>query len=369
MEVEQIFQDLQETGLINYLKNQKNLIFWGDYPPISYLKNSLLTTNNNCLFIDNYFSLYLLINNHKLTAYQGIVIISLQDENTIYSQIIKYLNQYQIQLPVLRLFKDLLTNLMSGNQSLVPSSLPRKQPRISYGILSLPRSGSTFFCSILRSTKIAGYPTEHLRKSSVTLAKNCNFNYLELLQNIMSYQVTSNGVFSTKLISHYLQDLQKTKFNFELLFKNLDKLIYLVRKDTLAQAISIVLAKKTQIWHIYQNPTQTKVSKELPQVYLKNLQQVKIDNNLLAEVKNIKDYFIKQQASYLQNLIASYKLSPLIVEYEKILENPQEQIKTILDFLDIKYSSAILFNLTCSFQKMTSPISQEIYNLYRHKYL
>ena len=102
----------------------------------------------------------------------------------------------------------------------------------------------------------------------------------------MSYQVTSNGVFSTKFISHYLQDLQKTKFDFKLLFKNLDKFIYLVRKDTLAQAISIVLANKTKIWHIYQNPTQTKVSKELPQVYLKNLQKIPIDNKLLAEVKN-----------------------------------------------------------------------------------
>ena len=140
MKVEQIFQDLQETRLIDFLRKQKNLIFWGDYTTIYYLQNSLLTTNNSCLFIDNYFNLDLLANNNKLTIYQGIVIISLQDENTIYFQIIKRLKQYQIQLPVLRLFKDILTNLMSGNQLLVRSSLQRKQPQISYGILSLPQS-------------------------------------------------------------------------------------------------------------------------------------------------------------------------------------------------------------------------------------
>ena len=68
MEVEQIFQDIQETRLIDFLRKQKNLIFLGDYTTIYYLQNSLLTTNNSCLFIDNYFNLDLLANNigHKL---------------------------------------------------------------------------------------------------------------------------------------------------------------------------------------------------------------------------------------------------------------------------------------------------------------
>ncbi|MDJ0575103.1 MAG: Stf0 family sulfotransferase, partial [Xenococcaceae cyanobacterium MO_234.B1] len=202
-------------------------------------------------------------------------------------------------------------------------------------------------------------PTEHLRKPAFTLAKYCNFHYIRLLHILMTHRVSLNGVFGTKFISHFLRDFETLGTGLENIFTAIDKYIYLVRKDEVAQAISILLAQKTQVWHINNN------NKMLN--YHEQLESITIDDELLEEV-NQKLYFIKQQQDYIDKVIKTYQISPLIIQYEELVENVEDNLQNILNYLGINIMPETISNLQYTIKKMGSELSLNIAEAYGKKY-
>jgi len=363
VKVEAIFQDLQETQFLNKLISQEKIIFIGEEPTISYLKHFF---GFHKKLDDNYYYNWqpteqqeLILDLEKLINYRAVVVASVNNEHTIFEAFSELVNASKIDLPILKLFTNVFVNFMSGQKLLQVTEYQSSLPQLSYAIITTPRSGSTFLCSILQSIRIAGYPTEHLRQASAVLAKNCQFDYIKLLHALIAYKTTPNGVFGTKFISHFLEVFQKAKFDFGEIFQSISKYIYLVRQDKVAQAVSIVLAQKTNVWHISTH--------EKHQNYETQLEEIEIKESLLEEVH--KQYrFIQQQEEYLAKLFETYQISPLIVEYEQLVEHTEEQINYILNYLQIPNAETKTTNLQSHLRKMRSGLSEQIIKEYKDKF-
>lgn len=362
MKVENVFENLQETSFLEELASEEKIIFIGDKEIIDYLKiffalNSSSDSNYYC-YKDSQEQ-RILLTSSKLQHYRAVLITSLNNEHAIFKNVIQQINTSNLGIPILKLFDDVFVNLMTGQSLLQPTICKPKLPQISYAIFTTPRSGSTFLCSILQSIKIAGYPTEHLRQASAFLARNCHFDYLKLLHALIEYKTTPNGVFGTKFISHFLEVFEKSKLDFEQIFHAISHYIYLVRKDKVAQAVSIVLAQKTNIWHIIDVDNQEN--------YQAKLERINIEKSLLEEVHN-QYLFIQQQEAYLTNLFTKYTLNPLIIEYEELVEDTPTEIRKILAYLNIDNSELENVSLNSHLRQMRSDLSKQIINRYLDKY-
>ena len=358
MEIAQIFQAVEETQFLKNLSAYDGLFLVGEAASLKYIKSFFddIKENDN-----NYYCPFSAEENaiaktsQDLKRFQAVVVVSSQ-EAALLPIVQQQVAEIAPELPVLRLFADLFINLVCRRPLLKFTEDRTSPPEISYAILTTPRSGSTYLCDLLDSTNIAGRPREHLRFAAQELALYCNFDYLRLLNNVMQYCTTDNGVFGTKIISHFLFELKQTKPDFKQIFKSIDKFILLIRKDKLAQAVSLVLAQKTEIWHLHTN-------KKDP-TYQSKLANIEIDRALLDDVEQKYD-FIHRQEARLKRMLANHQQEPLEIFYEDILEDAPGEIERILDFLAIAKPESYVPRINSGVKKMPSEISQEIMRQYR----
>ena len=360
MELNQIFQAVEETQFFKQLSSQSRLFFVGELSVLEYIKRFFKqygNDDNNYYFDFARGDLEKIVKTADINFYQAIVVVSLDDEAALLSKVEQQLKSVSHPI-ILQLFADVFVNRLSKRSLLQPVPQQHQKPDKSYVILTTPRSGSTYFCDLLDSTAIAGHPSEHLRLATQELSLHCNFDYLRLLDSLMEYRITNNGVFGTKIISHFLFELKKTKQDFRQIFQAIDKFILLVRKDKVAQAVSLVLAQKTEVWHIHHNSTQVS--------YQSQLENIEIDEPLLDDVAR-KVGFIRQQENRLKRILADNDIEPLVVIYEDILEDAPAQIDRILNFLNITKPSGHTLQITSGIKRMPSDISQEIIRQHRKR--
>ncbi|MEL6929386.1 MAG: Stf0 family sulfotransferase, partial [Cyanobacteria bacterium J06600_6] len=332
----------------------------GDAASLGYIKKFLsqFQTSVNNYYYDLAAQTLADLNSFaELNLYQALVVVSLEDEAALQSAIKKQLNG-SAHPPILRLFGDIFVNKLCDRQLLQRSSKNPQKPAISYAILTPPRSGSTYLCDLLDSTTIAGHPSEHIRLATQELALYCDFDYLNLLGNLMEHRTTSNDVFGTKLISHFLFELKQAKPNFQSVFKAIDHFILLIRQDKVAQAVSLVLAQTTEVWHIHNNDKKAS--------YQSVLENLEINDKLLDDVEQ-KVVFIKQQEKRLKKVLANHNIEPLLVVYEDILEDAPKEVNRILNFLGIVKPPGYTMQITSGIKRMPSAISQQIIQQYQHR--
>jgi len=123
------------------------------------------------------------------------------------------------------------------------------EPRISYLICSIPRTGSNLLCGLLSGTGVAGAPTELFHPDFMRmLQRRWDVHTTEeYIQQLLARKTSPNGVFGAKV--HWGQ--------YHPLFGTTDprdvlpdpKLIYITRRDHLRQAVSWVRALQTLRWH------------------------------------------------------------------------------------------------------------------------
>ena len=161
------------------------------------------------------------------------------------------------------------------------------QPRQAYLVCATPRSGSTLLCEMLRETGVAGRPLEHfedLRHSSLPRQPREYFgdlpspHVLELLPpvqpgtpvseppeawwaRIVDEGRTENGVWGGKVMWGHVEDLLSRARGLPglaaadletvlLTLLNDPQLIFVTRRDKVAQAVSLWRALQTQAWRV-----------------------------------------------------------------------------------------------------------------------
>jgi LPS sulfotransferase NodH len=360
MELAKIFQAIEETRFLKQLATQSRLFFIGHTAALVYIENffsDYQNTEDNYYYDLSFKTIAQLNNLPNLNSYQAIVVVSLENEASLLFAVNQQLDSITHPL-VLQLFADIFINLLCDRDLLQTAPQNNHKPKISYAIVTTPRSGSTYLCDLLNSTAIAGHPSEHLRLATQELARHCNFNYLKLLDNLMECRTTSNGVFGTKLISHFLFELQQTKPDFQQVFQSIEQFILLIRKDKLAQAISLVLAQKTEVWHLHSDARKAS--------YQSQLENIEINDDLLNDVDQ-KIRVIEQQEDRLKKILANHQIQPLVIVYEDILDNAPAQINRILDFLKIPQPEDCVMQITSGIKRMPSSISQKIVLQYQER--
>ncbi len=358
--VARIFERLEETKLLEALLRKKKLCFIGEAETIAYLEGFFAPRGKPgfCYFpwtfgCDN-------LNVPAIERCTAVIVASVGDEKAICADVRNYLEREQIDLPVLQLFTDIWVNLMLDREILQTSDYEIEQPKLSYAVVSTPRSGSTFLCNVLKSTQIAGFPEEHLREPSLILAQNCHFDYVKYFQGIMTYKITGNGVFGTKLISHFLKGHRETTELDYNPVENISKFIYLIRKDKVGQAVSRFVAEKTNIWDVkaYDKKRQKK--------YQARLKQVDIKRTDWARVKELHEDLLEQE-TYLKEFFALNEIEPLKIYYEELEQDILGGVEKILKAIGIKYERE---NLTIKMPdvKLRTELSREIIKKYQETY-
>lgn len=363
MNAKLIMDHLGENGFYKKIAELKNVLIIADTQIVDYLGEKLgmqpdILLCNLDVVSGEFGALEPANPDFHVSA---VIVASIYDENYFFNLTANGLKEIHPSVPILKFFSDVFINFLTGRDLLDVSPIVLKKPVLSYAIITAPRAGSTYFCNLLQSTGILGYPAEHIRQASATLALKCKFNYMEALCKVMGARMTENGVFGTKFIAHFLYDFQKAGFGFQNIFSEIfQKFIYLNRGDRVAQAVSACIAQKTSVWHIY---NETKKNE-----YSKKLQEIAFGNDFLEDIYRLYND-INNQYEYLDNLVNAHGITPLVVDYECVAENPKKALKEVLHFLDVEDKSNALDRLKTNTKVLRSELSEQICEKFRKRYI
>ncbi|WP_374449040.1 Stf0 family sulfotransferase [Stella sp.] len=129
-------------------------------------------------------------------------------------------------------------------------------PARTYVICSTPRSGSTLLAELFRATGRLGSPAEYFNKASLmprmarrlgALSPEGMLDLPAYLRALIRWRTSPNGIFGVKV---HFQDLRPL-LHLEAVGRLLrtSRLIWIRRRDVLAQAISLEIAERTGRWN------------------------------------------------------------------------------------------------------------------------
>jgi trehalose 2-sulfotransferase len=183
------------------------------------------------------------------------------------------------------------------------------RPDQSYLVCATPRCGSWFLCGLLASTGVAGRPHEWFwRDTRASLERAWAVRdadeYLEL---VLAAGTTPNGVFGAKLMLGSVPDLSA--------FPQ-PRLVWLRRRDRVAQAVSFSEAVQTGHWHHWDPPPRAEPSYRFDEI-----------DALLRELEELDRGWVRW--------FDSLGLEPLELGYEEVVAEPRSEVLRVLEFLSI----------------------------------
>jgi LPS sulfotransferase NodH len=140
----------------------------------------------------------------------------------------------------------------------------------SYLICATPRTGSSLLCGLLDSAGVAGHPESYFRQPSeqeyaarwgIVSSSDGAFSYADYVRAAMAEGTTGNGVFAARIMWGTLDELvarlgplypdMAGAPDLELLCRAFGRtrFVYLRRGDVVAQAVSLLRAEQTDVWH------------------------------------------------------------------------------------------------------------------------
>lgn len=202
------------------------------------------------------------------------------------------------------------------------SALQRVLEKIkcSYSIAFTPRCGSNHLCDLLTQAEI-GQPTEFFQYDlSHWKVPGAEAAILKILQ-----ENTVNGIFGAKFAHDHCAWLQSVFGNIigkkRLLADVLPnhRWIRLVRRDKIAQAMSLYRARVTQEWLRWQDNRKSNVDVPYDFSAIVACYQTVVTAELAWDV-----YF------------SEYGIEPLVIHYEELAECPHQTIAAIAAFLAVE---------------------------------
>lgn len=213
-----------------------------------------------------------------------------------------------------------------------------------YIICGTPRTGSTLLCGLLASTKAAGDPHSFYRRQNIAewaeewhlpqpdtmSAHEFDVAYLEAA--IRAGQ-GGTGIFGLRLMRENLDelsaildgifpDLPSDKARFEKAFGHV-LYIHLSRENKLAQAVSLIKAEQTGLWHIA--PDGTEIERVAPP------QEPRYDfERIQHELAELEAYDAAWNIWF-----AEQGIVPLRIGYERLSANPAATLASICEALGV----------------------------------
>ncbi|MBI1326129.1 MAG: hypothetical protein GC136_00630 [Alphaproteobacteria bacterium] len=206
----------------------------------------------------------------------------------------------------------------------------------TYFICGTPRSGSTLLCALLKSSGVAGVPESYFRKQDelkwaekFDLATAADFK--TYLQGVIKGGTTPNGMLGIRVMWGTMAEVVDNTRALAPAITGNDKAVlehafgpckflYLKRNDIVAQAVSLVRALQTDVWHVV-DERGTPTAKTEP-VY--NFEQI---HGFVTEMEEHNKAWLEWFAD---NDITPYK-----IEYETYTQDPITGTKNVLDYLGV----------------------------------
>jgi LPS sulfotransferase NodH len=193
----------------------------------------------------------------------------------------------------------------------------RTEPRASYLVCSIPRSGSSLLCELLAGTGLAGAPAEFFHPDKMAaLQERWGVDELgDYLRALLARKTSPNGVFGAK--AHWAQ--------YQPVFGESDprtvlpglRLVFITRRDRLRQAVSWVRALQTLKWATEDSPRV-----ERPEIF----DQEHITQKLGR---------IDREEEVWESLFDRHEIEPHRVVYEDFVEAQEETVRAVLDGLGV----------------------------------
>jgi len=205
-------------------------------------------------------------------------------------------------------------------------------------IAMTPRTGSTHLCAALAETKGIALPTEIFNPRGVLNAEAARRGVSLFADFISSFNADSGPCFFFKTS---WQDFSPLAAGYKQIFPNL-RVVYLDRKDIIAQAVSLYRAVETGTWHVPRDQKRAAPSGAQDQLNLSHLSAWL--ETIEAEKRGWKRFF------------AAENITPLRLLYEDFADDVAKAITAISDFLAIPLNREI--GPEVGFQKLSDAASQ-----------
>ncbi|WP_406647415.1 Stf0 family sulfotransferase [Aliisedimentitalea scapharcae] len=244
----------------------------------------------------------------------------------------------------------------------------------SYVICTTPRSGSTLLCTLLKATGIAGNPDSHFHSTSLdgwlqaygvrTTEPSAQQAVRTVVNAAIEIGTGDTGVFGLRIqrasFDHFIQqigglhpqadcDLDRIQASF-----GSTRFIHLTRSNKMEQAISLVKATQTGLWHRAADGSELeRLSAPKPPVY--DPQQIEKTLLELIEMERAWEGWFMQEG-----------LSPMRISYDELSANPADTLAKCLNFLGLasQYGEDILPPTA----KLADALSQEWAERFRAEY-
>jgi trehalose 2-sulfotransferase len=216
------------------------------------------------------------------------------------------------------------------------------KPKLSYTIWFSQRTGSTLLGAALESTGIAGKPREWFNCKPDLLDDFHQTNHAELEEYVRGLGCTNNGVFGIRHSFHepHFGQLIETLRKFpscppaetnrtriwEQVFPNHHH-IFMTRRNKLRLAVSWWKAIQSREWHL----SVDELSKPID---LSNAYSYDAINHLYNECS--------MREAGIQEFFAEGGIVPLNIFYEDFIQQYEQTIRTILNYLELDPQSATI---------------------------
>ncbi|MCV3207841.1 Stf0 family sulfotransferase [Mesorhizobium sp. YC-39] len=214
-----------------------------------------------------------------------------------------------------------------------------------YIICGTPRTGSTLLCNLLASTRVAGNPHSFYRRQNICewaeewdlpnpdTVGGREFN-IAYLNGAIRAGKDRTGIFGLRLMKENLDELSaildqifpqlpSDKARFEKAFGNI-LYIHLSRENKLAQAVSLVKAEQTGLWHIA--PDGTEIERVAPPKEPRyDFERIKHEVTELATYDSAWNLWFEEQG-----------ITPLRVGYERLSSDPAATLVSICEALGVQ---------------------------------
>lgn len=227
----------------------------------------------------------------------------------------------------LRLFADLMLRRAAGAPLRGP--IPSDQdppPDFSYAILCLPRCGSTLLVKEFEMLRL-GQPREHFRTPIATLLAQrevSGFN-LERWWAFLRAAATVDGVFGTKIIFDFLAMASEhmTPRERDWLTGKLREMpvVRILRTNKIDQAVSDYVARKTGVWHLWDDGIKAG--------YGERLAAVSAD---MKELVALYRKFVRNEER-LEQLLQENGIRPIDIDYVALARTPKAAVAAAVEKL------------------------------------
>jgi len=216
-----------------------------------------------------------------------------------------------------------------------------------YLIAITPRSGSSYLCNMIKSTKRLGWPQEFLAASTIEkrLPKNIPARSAdEYLRNGIRIFQSRNKVSGVKTswfqFQLYLGAMTDQKYLQGF------KYIYLTRRDLAAQSVSLYKAVSSNVFHTVAQPSEEETAK---------LASLEYD---YQKIKYWHDHIVAQEIGW-QRYFYDRQIFPLCMSYEDIEKDVLQCIKRIAMYLKVKPENIVLPEEPSPYKKIRNQQSTE----------